>query len=83
MKKRHFLWRKGCALLLSVAMTGTFLPATVQAGELETYADAKEISTPLLADFTFDDEASVLAGGNAKAAVKGTYQLQDSRNAEN
>jgi len=55
-------------------MVGTMIPAAA-------FAAQETINTPLLADFTFDDDASVLAGGNAKATVNGSYQLKDSKDA--
>mgnify|MGYP003218030158 FL=1 len=68
--KKTRMWKRGLALALSAAMVSPFLPAAVEA------ADA-----PLLADFTFDDEAHVLTGGSAKATVHGSYELRDSKDA--
>ena len=69
MNKRA-MWKRGLALALSAAMISPFLPAAASAEE-----------AALLADFTFDDEASVLTGGNAKATVNGSYSLTDSKDA--
>ena len=71
--KRKEMWKRGLAIVLSAAMISPFLPAEASA----------ETTAPLLANFTFDDEASVLTGGNAKATVNGSYQLTDSKDAAN
>ena len=71
--KRKEMWKRGLVIVLSVAMISPFLPAEASA----------ETTVPLLANFTFDDEASVLTGGNAKATVNGSYQLTDSKDAAN
>ena len=73
--KRKLLWKRWISLALGAAMVGTMIPATAKAQE--------ETSVALLADFTFDDAAHVTGGGNAKAEVKGTYELKDSKDAEN
>ena len=73
--KRKLLWKRWVSLALGAAMVGTMIPATAKAQE--------ETSVALLADFTFDDAAHVTGGGNAKAEVKGTYELKDSKDAEN
>ena len=74
MKKRKRILQRMFASVLTAAMVGTMIPAAA-------FAAQQTINTPLLADFTFDDEASVLAGGNAKATVNGSYELKDSKDA--
>ena len=81
MKQRKCVIRKIFASFLTVAMITALAPAEVIPVSVLA---AQESDVPsLLADFTFENEASVLTGGNAKAEVKGSYELRESKNAKN
>lgn len=63
------------SLLCVAAMTGSLLPVLPAAAE-EASADRE-----VLASFNFDDAETGFESANAKAVAKGTYALQDSKDA--
>lgn len=74
MRRKRKVRNRVLAAVLAVSMVGAYAPAISAAGQ-------RDGEPQLLADFTFDD-ADGFAGGVAKAAVNGTYELRDSKDAE-
>ena len=74
-KKKHLAGKRVLAAVLTAALAGTYIPAVPAAA---AGGDEPEV----LAKFTFDDVDTGFAGGSAEAAVNGTYELRDSKDAE-
>ncbi len=76
MNTKKGTWRRIFAGILTTAMLGTMFPAAVSAQE-------KESTGKLLAEFSFDNVENGFSGSAAKAQIKGSYELKESKDARN